>query len=216
MIWFSWTEADAGETCSAETSVTTGCCPILTAHPVARFFIEHGQRAIVCGLRVFVRIADRGEACSSELTKCAYHVKHTTPLWRVWSKCRLRPTTISKRSVAAFVWANHSLTVLSCGKKLRWSSREIPNQLDARAYWPVSGGLSKYAKLRMFTRTSFASPPVPGEEVEIASFGWGASGRTSSSRRSRLRLCFFTDCSERYAVRTCSVQAARSLSVIPR
>jgi len=35
------------------------CCLILTAHPVARFFIEHGQRAIVCGLRVFVRIADR-------------------------------------------------------------------------------------------------------------------------------------------------------------
>jgi hypothetical protein len=34
-------------------------CPILTAHPVARFFIEHGQRAIVCGLRAFVRIADR-------------------------------------------------------------------------------------------------------------------------------------------------------------
>ena len=35
------------------------CCLILTAHPVARFLIEHGQRAIVCGLRVFVRIADR-------------------------------------------------------------------------------------------------------------------------------------------------------------
>jgi hypothetical protein len=35
------------------------CCLILTAHPVARFFIEHGRRAIVCGLRVFVRIADR-------------------------------------------------------------------------------------------------------------------------------------------------------------
>jgi hypothetical protein len=35
------------------------CCLILTAHPVARFFIDHGQRAIVCGLRVFVRIADR-------------------------------------------------------------------------------------------------------------------------------------------------------------
>ena len=35
------------------------CCLILTAHPVARFFIEHGQCAIVCGLRVFVRIADR-------------------------------------------------------------------------------------------------------------------------------------------------------------
>jgi hypothetical protein len=35
------------------------CCLILTAHPVARFFIEYGQRAIVCGLRVFVRIADR-------------------------------------------------------------------------------------------------------------------------------------------------------------
>jgi hypothetical protein len=35
------------------------CCLILTAQPVARFFIEHGQRAIVCGLRVFVRIADR-------------------------------------------------------------------------------------------------------------------------------------------------------------
>ena len=32
---------------------------MLTAHPVARFFIEHGQRAIVCGLRVVVRIADR-------------------------------------------------------------------------------------------------------------------------------------------------------------
>ena len=29
------------------------CCLILTAHPVARFFIEHGQRAIVCGLRVY-------------------------------------------------------------------------------------------------------------------------------------------------------------------
>ena len=59
------------------------CCLILTAHPVAPFFIEHGQRAIVCDLRVFVRIADSGEACPSELTKCAYHVKHHASLARL-------------------------------------------------------------------------------------------------------------------------------------
>jgi hypothetical protein len=42
------------------TFVTTRCCLILTARPVAGFFIEHGQRVIVSGLRVFVRIAYSG------------------------------------------------------------------------------------------------------------------------------------------------------------
>ena len=47
---------------------------------VARFLIQHSDRALVNGLRVLMRVTNRGQPGSSQLTQGAHHVKHDARL----------------------------------------------------------------------------------------------------------------------------------------
>ena len=67
------------------------CCLILTAQPLARFFIEHGQRATVCGLRVFVRIADRAVFSRSFLRSAKILLQNGATLRNTLRMLNLQP-----------------------------------------------------------------------------------------------------------------------------
>jgi len=92
-------------------------CKGLIAGCLTRFMVEHGQCAIIYGLCVFVRVANRGQPHSSQFSQCAHHVEHHTCLARL-----IEMEVVPHDNIKQIVWSERPilrrLNVVAGDKKL--------------------------------------------------------------------------------------------------